>query len=119
MVGGMAEMIGPEQVFLLQESVDMRWGIDRLSVVIQQIVGRSPCDGTAYGFTNRTHSRIKLLIWDGTGVWLCHRRLHKGRFRWPGPDETLCRMSAEQWRWLTTGIDWQRLCATPPSQWRV
>jgi hypothetical protein len=34
----MAEMIGPEQVFLLQEFVDMRWGIDRLSVVIQQIV---------------------------------------------------------------------------------
>jgi len=118
-VGGMAEMIGPEQVFLLQEFVDMRWGIDRLSGIIQQIVGRSPCDGTAYGFTNRTHSRIKLLIWDGTGVWLCHRRLHKGRFRWPSPDETLYRMSAEQWRWLTTGIDWQRLCAKPPSGWRV
>jgi transposase len=115
----MAEMIGPEQVFLLQESVDMRWGIDRLSVLIQQIDGRSPCDGTAYGFTNRSHSRIKLLIWDGTGVWLCHRRLHKGRFRWPVPGETLYRMSAEQWRWLTTGIEWQRLCATPHTQWRV
>lgn len=119
MVGRVAEMIGPEQVFLFQESVDMRWGIDRLSVLIQQTGGRSPCDGTAYGFTNRTHSRIKLLIWDGTGVWLCHRRLHKGRFRWPIPGETLYCMSAEQWRWLTTGIDWQRLCAAPPAQWRV
>jgi transposase len=112
-------MIRTEQVFLFQESVDMRWGIDRLSSLIQQIDGRSPCDGTAYGFTNRTHSRIKLLIWDGTGVWLCHRRLHKGRFRWPRSDESFFSMSEEQWCWLTTGIDWQRLCAKPPSHWRV
>ena len=68
--------------------MDMRWSMDRLSLLIQQIDGRSPCDGTAYGFTNRTYSRLKLLIWDGTGVWLCHRRLHKGRFRWPSPEET-------------------------------
>lgn len=112
-------MIRPEQVFLYQEAVDMRCGIDRLSSLIQQIDSRSPCDGTAYGFINRSHSRIRLLIWDGTGVWLCHRRLHKGRFQWPSANETLFSMNEEQWRWLTTGIDWQRLCATAPSQWRV
>lgn len=112
-------MIRPEQVFLHMAPVDMRWGMDRLSLLIQQIDGRSPCDGTAYGFTNRNNSRLKLLVWDGTGVWLCHRRLHKGGFRWPNPDETLFHMSAEQWRWLTTGVDWQRLCATPSAQWRV
>jgi transposase len=106
-------MIQPEQVFLHRAPVDMRWSMDRLSLLIQQIDGRSPCDGTAYGFTNRNYSRLKLLIWDGTGVWLCHRRLHKGRFRWPSPEETLFRMSAEQWHWLTTGVDWQRLCAQP------
>ena len=70
-----AQMIQPEQVFLHAELVDMRWSMDRLSLLIQQIDGRSPCDGTAYGFTNRNYSRLKLLIWDGTGVWLCHRRL--------------------------------------------
>ena len=41
--------------------VDMRWSIDRLSLLIQQIDDRSPCDGTAYGFTNRNYSRLKLL----------------------------------------------------------
>jgi transposase len=112
-------MIQPEQVFLHASPVDMRWSMDRLSLLIQQIDGRSPCDGTAYGFTNRNHSRLKLLIWDGTGVWLCHRRLHKGRFRWPNPDDTLFRMSAEQWHWLITGVDWQRLCAKPADIWRV
>ena len=42
-------MIRPEQVFLHVTPVDMRWGMDRLSLLIQQIDGRSPCDGTAYG----------------------------------------------------------------------
>lgn len=112
-------MISPDQVFLLSEPVDMRWGTDRLSLLIQQLDGRSPCNGAAYGFTNRNHSRLKLLIWDGTGVWLCQRRLHKGRFRWPSPGDALFQMSAEQWRWLVTGIEWQRLCAHPSSLWRV
>ena len=119
MAGGMAKMIQPSQVFLAVGAVDMRWGIDRLSLLIQQTDGRSPCDGTAYGFSNRTHSRIKLLIWDGIGVWLCHRRLHKGSFRWPDSGDTLFQMSAEQWRWLTAGVDWQRLCAVPSAHWRV
>lgn len=112
-------MIRPDQVFLFADAVDMRWGIDRLSQLIQQTEGRSACDGAAYGFTNRTHSRLKLLIWDGTGVWLCQRRLHKGHFCWPTPGETLFNMSLEQWRWLITGVEWQRLCAKPRADWKV
>jgi len=112
-------MITPDQVFLAVTPADMRWGIDRLSLLIQQAHGRSPCDGTAYGFTNRTYTRIKLLIWDGTGVWLCQRRLHQGSFHWPDADDTVFQMSAEQWHWLICGIAWQRLCAMPPAHWRV
>ena len=112
-------MISPEQVFLIVEPVDMRWGIERLSQQVQHLRNRSPCDGTAYGFTNRCRSRLKLLIWDGTGVWLCHRRLHQGHFLWPKPGDDLCVMSAEHWQWLTTGVDWQRLSAKPPAHWNV
>ena len=116
---GFVAMIQPEQVFLLVTPVDMRWSIERLSLLVQQTQGRSPCDGTAYGFTNRTYSRLKLLIWDGNGVWLCQRRLHTGRFHWPTLDEATCTMPREQWHWLVSGVDWQRLCATPPSHWQV
>ncbi|WP_217390261.1 IS66 family insertion sequence element accessory protein TnpB [Deefgea piscis] len=72
-------LIQPEQIFLLVTPVDMHWSIERLSLLVQQTLGSSPCDGTAYGFTNRSYSRLKLLIWDGNGVWLCQRRLHTGR----------------------------------------
>ena len=112
-------MIRPDQVWLAIEPVDMRTGIDGLSLKIQQALGRSPCDGTAYAFRNRNGNRIKLLVWDGTGVWLCHRRLHQGHFVWPRAQTTTVTLSARQWNWLVTGVDWQRLDAPAPVHWRV
>lgn len=112
-------MIQPEQVYLLVDPVDMRWGMQRLSLLVQQTLGRSPCDGTAYGFTNRSRSRLKLLLWDGNGVWLCQRRLHQGHFHWPAAGDLSYHMPAEQWHWLVAGVAWRRLCAQPPSHWNV
>jgi transposase len=112
-------MIRAEHVWLVVEPMDMRQGIDGLSLKVQQALGRSPCDGSAYAFRNRSGNRIKLLVWDGTGVWLCVRRLHQGRFTWPQSTDTICTISQAEWRWLTSGIDWRRLAAKPPAQWQV
>lgn len=112
-------MIQPTQVWLAVEPVDMRLGIDGLSLKIQQALDRSPCDGTAYAFRNRRRNRIKLLVWDGTGVWLCHRRLHRGHFIWPTADTAIFTLTASQWKWLIAGVDWQRLDAVPQAHWRV
>ena len=109
----------PQQVWLAIEPVDMRLGMDGLSLRIQAALGKSPCDGTAYAFRNRRGTRLKLLVWDGTGVWLCHRRLHQGHFTWPTAESPVCPLSAAQWNWLVTGVDWQRLNAAPPAHWRV
>ena len=112
-------MIQPREIWLAVEAVDMRLGIDGLSLRIQEALGCLPCDGTAYAFRNRRGTRIKLVVWDGTGVWLCHRRLHKGHFIWPNADTATFRMTAAQWAWLITGVDWQRLQAVPMAHWRV
>ena len=112
-------MIRPEQVWLAVEPVDMRRGIDGLSLKIQQALGRSPCDGTAYAFRNRSGNRIKLLVWDGTGVWLCVRRLHQGRFTWPQSDAATCTLGPEERRWLISGSDWRRMQARPSVHWQV
>jgi transposase len=109
----------PNQVWLVVEPLDMRAGTDSLSLRIQNTLGRSPCDGTAYAFRNRRQNRVKLLIWDGTGVWLCQRRLHKGHFIWPTAEATVCMLSATQWQWLVSGVDWQRLDTAAPAHWRV
>ena len=107
----------PSQVWLALEPVDMRLGIDGLSLRVQQALGRAPCDGSAYAFCNKRGNRIKLLIWDGSGVWLSQRRLHRGRFIWPRSAETTCPL--DQAQWLIQGVDWQRLSAAAPAHWRV
>lgn len=112
-------MIRPAHVWLAVEPVDMRGGIDSLSQRIQNLLGTSPCDGNAYAFRNRRGTRLKLLIWDGTGVWLCHRRLHRGHFVWPTAETSTVGLTARQWEWLVTGVDWQRLDAPAPVHWRV
>ena len=59
----------PEQVWLAIQPVDMRLSIDGLSLLVQEALGKAPCDGSAYAFRNRRQNRLKLLIWDGAGVW--------------------------------------------------
>ena len=112
-------MIRPEHVHLALDPVDMRWGIERLSCHVQHALGRTPYDGSAYAFTNRQRSRLKLLVWDATGVWLCQRRLHQGLFHWPRPGDTICQLSAQTWQWLIAGVEWQRLEAVQPTRWQA
>lgn len=112
-------MIRPEQVLVAVDPVDMRWGAERLSLHVQNALGRAPGDGTAYAFANRQRTRIKLLLWDGTGVWLCQRRLHTGRFHWPTVSDPLFSLTPDAWCWLVTGVEWHRLTAQPPAGLRV
>lgn len=111
-------MIRPEHIWLVVEPVDMRGGIDSLSQRLQNLE-HSPCDGRAYAFRNQRGTRLKLLIWDGTGVWLCQRRLHQGTFIWPSAQTKTVTLTERQWRWLVTGVEWQRLDAPAPVHWRV
>jgi transposase len=108
-------------VYLALEPVDMRLGIDGLSSRIVQQLGKSPCDGHAYAFTNRARNRLKLVVWDGNGVWLCQRRLHQGHFVWPksAVDAASSVVNEAQWQWLISGVDWSRLNRPLPSHWQV
>jgi transposase len=116
----MSELIAaPAKIWLAVAPVDLRRGIDGLSSIVQQTLGHSPCAGSAFVFRNRIGHRIKLLLWDGNGVWLCQRRLHQGRFVWPKPGETHFSVSQDQWQWLIAGVDWQRLSSELHARWQV
>ena len=102
-------MLSPTGWWLLLEPVDLRCGMDRLLVAVQDTLGRESCDGGAYVFRNRSATRIKVLCADAQGVWLSTRRLHAGRFVWPRAGAMICALSVEQFSWLSMGVDWQRL----------
>jgi transposase len=101
----------PTPVWLVVEPVDMRLGIDGLTQYLQTHHARRPCAGGLYAFSNRRKNRLKVLLWDGAGVWLSQRRLHQGSFIWPPAGAARCEVTPAQWQWLICGVDWQRLDA--------
>lgn len=109
----------PELIWLALDPVDMRTGVGGLSLHVQQALGRAPCDGTAYVFNNRRRTRLKVVSRDGTGVWMCLRWLHRGQFVWQQPGDKCWQLSAQQCQWLVMGVDWRRLAAQAPAQWRL
>lgn len=109
----------PGQIWLAVAPVDMRRGLDGLSAIVQQSQDHAPCAGSAFIFRNRTGNRLRLLLWDGNGVWLCQRRLHQGSFVWPKVGDTVFALNQAQWQWLVAGVDWQRLSAHPRPEWQV
>jgi transposase len=58
-------------------------------------------------FANAQRNRLKLLFWDGSGLWVCAKRLEKGRFRWPAAasGQTKAVLSHEELALLLGGID--------------
>jgi transposase len=109
----------PAQIWVSVAPVDMRRGLDGLTAIVQQSLGHSPGTGSAFIFRNRAGNRLRLLLWDGNGVGLCQRRLHRGSFVWPKASDPVFAISQAQWHWLAAGVDWQRLSAEPSAEWRV
>ena len=107
-------MLSPTGWWLAVAAIDLRCGIDRLLVAVKATLGRDAFEGGAFVFRNRAGTRIKVLVVDATGVWLCVRRLHDGRFVWPSAHTPVFELDAQQFAWLCAGVDWRRLHAQKP-----
>jgi len=109
--------LGPAtKVYVAVESVDMRKGFDGLYGLVRDQLAQDPLSGHLFLFSNRTHTRLKALVWDGSGLWVCAKRLEKGRFHWPAPSEKQCSitMRGEELAMLVNGLD---LKQTQPRKW--
>lgn len=98
----------PEQmrVFLAVQPVDMRKQFDGLWAVARDHLGEDPRGGALFVFTNKARSRLKLLYWDGTGVWVFAKRLEQGRLTWPiGSDSRKLSIAPAALTMLIQGID--------------
>ena len=84
----MLSFSGSLKVMLALDPCDMRKGFNGLHALVTERLAEDPRAGTLFVFTNRRHTRVKVLYWDGTGLWVMTKRLEKGTFSWPEGVET-------------------------------
>ena len=93
-----------KRVYLACGKTDMRKNIDGLAAIVESSFKLDPFDGALFVFCNCRRDRLKILVWDGDGFWLCLKRLEKGHFRWPGPgEETTMHLTDEELNILLGG----------------
>ena len=98
------------KIYIAVEAIDMRKGFEGLHGLVRDHLGQDPLSGHLFLFTNKTKTRLKALVWDGSGLWVCAKRLEKGRFRWPvvasmDSQARSLTMRAEELAMLVNGLD--------------
>ena len=71
------------RVFLNVDATDLRLGFDGLHGQVVTILKQDVLSGHVFGFCNRARTKVKLLMFDGSGLWVCAKRLEGGRLAWP------------------------------------
>lgn len=97
------------RVLVATKPVDFRKGIDGLAALVQEHLKLDPFTGTIYVFRAKRADRVKLLVWDGSGLVMIYKRLDDGKFRWPRIEDGVMRLSQAQLSGLLEGIDWARV----------
>jgi transposase len=108
------------RIYIAVEAMDMRKGFDGLYGLVRDHLGQDPMSGHLFLFSNRSRTRLKALVWDGSGLWVCAKRLERGRFRWPTAScsdaaASSVTMRAEELAMLLNGLD--PVEAKPRNNW--
>ena len=104
----MLSFTGSLKVYLALEPQDMRKSFNGLAAAVSDHLKCDPYRGALYVFINKRRNRLKLLFWDGTGLWVAAKRLEQGRFSWPRAsrkDQRRLSLTPEALSMLTDGID--------------
>jgi len=104
------------RIYLAAGATDMRKGFEGLYGLVRDRLSCEPLSGHLFLFCNAQHNRLKVLVWDGTGLWVCAKRLEKGRFTWPqsGDAHSKVILTQEEIALLLGGID---LADTKSKRW--
>ena len=74
----MLSFSGSLKVFVAIEPCDLRKGFNGLYAAVSERMQEDPRSGALFVFSNRRHTRLKILCWDQTGLWILTKRLEEG-----------------------------------------
>ncbi len=93
------------RVLVATKPVDFRKGATGLAALVAEHLKADPFPGAIYAFRSKRADRVKLNVWDGTGLCLFAKRLDGGQFRWPRIADGVMRLTAAQFSALIEGLD--------------
>lgn len=105
-------MIAPPagaRILLATRPVDFRKGAHSLAALTAEVLGADPFSGAVLVFRSRRADRVKILVWDGSGLVLVWKQLEGGAFRWPPVVDGVLRLTPVEFAALFDGIDWRRV----------
>jgi transposase len=97
------------RVLLASRPVDFRKGAHSLAAMAAEVLGADPFSGAVLVFRSRRADRIKILVWDGSGLVLVWKQLEGSAFRWPPVVDGVLRLTPVEFAALFDGIDWTRV----------
>jgi len=104
--------LGPAtRIYLAAGVTDMRKGFEGLYGLVRDRLSCEPLSGHLFLFCNAQRNRLKVLVWDGSGLWVCAKRLEKRAFhlaairRCSGQGRTESRRALLVIRWHRSGQD--------------
>ncbi len=102
------------RIVVASKPVDFRKGMDSLAALVAQALSLDPFTGDIFIFRSRRMDRLKILIWDGSGLCLISKRLESGAFAWPPVRDGAVTLTPAQLRLLFTGMQWANIAGTVP-----
>jgi transposase len=91
------------RVLIATRPVDFRRGAEGLAATVQSVLRQDPFSGTIFVFRSKRADRVKMLVYDGTGLVLIWKRLEGSKFKWPSISDGVMRLSGRNWRRCSRG----------------
>jgi transposase len=85
--------------------VDLRRSFDGLSAHVETVLQERVLEGGLFVFTNRRRNRLRLLWFDGSGLWVATKRIEAGRLGWPASEGAVVGFRPEQLSALISGLE--------------
>lgn len=96
-------------IYLATQPVDFRKGMDGLAAIVQSEFDLDPFSGAIFIFRAKRADRLKILVWDGTGLVLVHKRIEGAGFVWPQAGDGVISLTRSQFEALFEGLDWRQI----------
>jgi len=97
------------RIFLAMRPVDFRKGAHGLAALASEVLAEDPFSGAVIVFRSKRADRVKILVWDTSGLVLIWKQLQQGAFRWPPVMDGVMKLSPVEFAALFDGLDWTRV----------